>query len=196
MRALMILILSSVVLAACTPAGPPPSQATVKPVSLVTPGVPAGASFYDGCTHMLSYPSELDTSDGILFQSPSDQDVYVLIIARRRAEGEEDLSLDGLASQTAARWSAQANGPVFEAVQVTDYLGTSLDGLRSDLVDEAETHTRLMVVVRPETLLGDMLPADVVYEIVAQAPEAIWSEWDPLFEIVFQTFHPKDCGGV
>jgi hypothetical protein len=145
---------------------------------------------------MLSYPSELETSDGILFQSPSDQDVSLLIIARRRAEGEESLDLEALASQITARWSTRANGPVFEPLQVTDYLGTSLDGLRSDLVGEAGTHTRLMVVVRPETLLGDMLPADVVYEIVAQAPEAVWPEWDPLFEIVFQTFHPKDCGGV
>jgi hypothetical protein len=196
MRALMTLIVSSVVLAACTPTSLPPSQATMEPVSLVTPDVPAGASFYDGCTHMLSYPPELETSDGILFQSPSNQDVSVLIIARRRAEGEEDLALDELASQIEARWSTEANRLVFEPLQVTDYLGASLDGLRADFVSEADIHTRLMVVVRPETLLGDMLPADVVYEIVAQAPEALWSEWDPLFEIVLQTFHPKDCGGV
>ncbi len=196
MRAHVILMVSSVVLAACVPTGPPTSQATVEPVSLVTPVVPEGASYYDGCTHMLSYPSELETSDGILFQSPSDQDVSLLIIARRRTDGEEGLALDAVASQIAARWSTQANAPVFEAAQVTDYLGASLDGLRSDLVDEAETHTHLMVVVRPETLLGDMLPADVVYEIVAQAPVPIWSEWDPLFEIAFQNFHPKDCGGV
>ena len=196
MRARVILIVSSVVLAACAPTIPPTSQATVEPVLQATPDVPEGASFYDGCTHMLSYPSELETSDGILFQSPGDQNVSLFIIARRRAEGEEDLALDALASQIAARWSTQANTPVFKAAQVTDYLGTSLDGLRSDLVGETETHTRLMVIVRPETLLGDMLPADVVYEIVAQAPVPIWSEWDPLFEIVFQTFHPKDCGGV
>jgi hypothetical protein len=145
---------------------------------------------------MLSYPSALETSDGILFQSLSDQDVSVLIIARRRAEGEKDLTLEALASQIAAQWSAQEHTPVFEAAQVTDYLGASLDGLRTDLVGEAGAHTRLMVIVRPETLLGDMLPADVVYEIVAQAPEAIWPEWEPLFEIVFQTFHPKECGGV
>jgi hypothetical protein len=196
MRALVILMVSSAVLAACAPTSPPPSQTTVGSVPLVTPGVPAGATFYDGCTHMLSYPPELETSDGILFQSPSDQNASILIIARRRAEGEEDLALDGLASQIAARWSAQADGPVFEAVQVTDYLGTSLDGLKADLEGEEGTHIRLMVVVRPETLLGDMLPADVVYEIVAQAPAGSWPEWDPLFEIVFQTFHPKDCGGV
>jgi len=196
MRARVILMVSSVLLTACVPAIPTTSQATVEPVPLVTPAVPQGASFYDGCTHMLSYPSELETRDGILFQSPSYQDVSLLIIARRRAEGEETLALEALASQVAARWSTRANGPVFEPLQVTDYLGTSFDDLRSDLVDEAGTHTRLMVVVRPETLLGDMLPADVVYEIMAQAPEAVWPEWNPLFEIVFQTFHPKDCGGV
>jgi hypothetical protein len=145
---------------------------------------------------MLSYPSKLETSDGMLFQPPGDQDVALLVIARRRTEGEENLALAALASQLAARWSTVANEPVFEAVQVTDGLGTSLDGLQADLEGEAGTHIRLMVVVRPETLLGDMLPADVVYEIVAQAPEAVWSEWNPLFEIVFQTFHPKDCGGV
>jgi hypothetical protein len=192
----VILIVSSVLLAACEPTSPPPSQTTVESVPPVTPGVPTGASFYDGCTHMLSYPSQLETSDGILFQSPGDPDVSLLIVARRRAEGEEDLALDGLASRIAAQWSTEANGPVFETVQVTDYLGTSLDGLKADLVDETETHIRLMVVVRPETLLGDMLPADVIYEIVAQAPAGSWQEWDPLFEIPFQTFHPKDCGGV
>jgi hypothetical protein len=53
-----------------------------------------------------------------------------------------------------------------------------------------------MIVVRPQTLLGDMLSDDVVYEVVAQAPEETWSEWAPLFDVMFQTFHPKSCGGV
>ena len=196
MRGRVILMVSSILLVACAPTIPPTSQATVEPVSPVTPVVPQGASFYDGCTHMLSYPSELETNDGILFQSPSDQDVALLIIARHRAKSEEDLSLEALASQIAAQWSAQEHTPVFKAAQITDYLGTPLDSLRSDLVGEVGNHIHLMVVVRPETLLGDMLPADVVYVVVAQAPESTWSEWEPLFEIMFQTFHPKDCGGV
>ena len=53
-----------------------------------------------------------------------------------------------------------------------------------------------MVVVRSQTLLGDLLRDDVVYEVVAQAPGSIWSEWAPLFDVMFRTFHPKDCGGV
>jgi hypothetical protein len=55
---------------------------------------------------------------------------------------------------------------------------------------------RLMIVVRPQTMLRDLLPDDVVYQVVAQAPEETWSEWASSFEVIFQTFHPKDCGGV
>jgi hypothetical protein len=81
-------------------------------------------------------------------------------------------------------------------VEIVDYLGNTLDGLQADFVSDEGQHLRLMVVVRRQTLLGDLLPDDVVYEVIAQAPEPTWSEWAPLFEIMLHTLHPKDCGGV
>jgi len=145
---------------------------------------------------MLSYPLDLVTDDGILFQSPDDESVFVLINARRRADIERDLSLDGLASQLSVQWGDPSTVPLFESVKVTDYTGNTLDGIRADFSSGGGQHVRLMIVVRPQTLLGDLLPDDVVYEIVAQAPEKTWPEWASSFEIIFQTFHPKDCGGV
>ncbi|MEE8392069.1 MAG: hypothetical protein V3S14_14915 [Anaerolineae bacterium] len=184
-----------VLLAACAPFASPTPRATAETVQLLTPVSPNGTVFFDGCMYMLSHPPELPTADGILFQSPDDDSVFVFINARRRTDAEQDLSLDALAAQLVARWADSSTLPSFESVPVTDYLGGALDGLQADLTSDGQ-HARFMIVVRSQTLLGDLLPADVVYEIVAQASEETWSEWAPSFEIIFQTFHPKDCGGV
>ena len=163
---------------------------------MLTPVSPEGTTFFDGCTHMVSYPPELTTTDGILFQSPEEEAAFVFIIARRRTDDERGLPLEALATQISARWTSQPSTPPFEQVEVIDYLGNALDGFQADLIGDEGQHLRLMVIVRPQTLLGDLLPDDVVYEVVAQAPEATWPEWAPLFEIMFQTFHPNSCGGV
>lgn len=190
-----LVLLVLVLLVACAPFASPTPRATVETVQLLTPVSPNGSVFFDGCMYMLSHPPELSTADGILFQSPDDDSAFVFINARRRTDAEQDLSLDALAAQLAAQWADPSALPSFEPVPVTDYLGYTLDGLQADLTSEGQ-HARFMIVVRPQTLLGDLLPADVVYEIVAQAPEEAWSEWAPSLEIIFQTFHPKDCGGV
>jgi hypothetical protein len=148
--------------------------------------------------YMVSYPSQLTTTDGILFEPAGEGAASVFITARRRTDAEQALSLEELAIQVSGQWASTsgATPPVFEAVAVTDYLGDTLGGFEADFVDGEGQHVRFLIVVRPETLLGDMLSDDVVYEIVAQSPEATWSEWAPLFDVVFQTFHPKSCGGV
>ena len=191
-----LVLLLLVLLAACTPAASPAPSATVETVQLLTPVSPNGTVFFDGCMYMLSHPSELSTADGILFQSPDDDSVFVFINARRRTDAERDLSLDALAAQLGAELADPSNVPSFESVKVTDYLGNTLDGLQADFGGGERQHVRFMIVVRPQTMLGDLLPDDVVYEIVAQASGETWSEWAPSFEIIFQTFHPKDCGGV
>jgi hypothetical protein len=195
-RAATLLLWPVVLLAACTPPASPPPHLTAETVQLLTPVSAEGTVFFDGCMYMVSYPSQLATDDGMLFQSPDDESVSVFMNARRRADDEQGLSLDALAAQRGAQWTDPLTPPSFEPVQVMDYTSQALDGLQADFVGGAGQHVRLMIVVRPHTMLGDLLPDDVVYEIVAQAPEEAWAEWQPSFEIIFQTFHPKDCGGV
>lgn len=197
MKAIYSIMLLAVLLAACVPTTLPTPQAT-EAVQLLTPISPEGTIFFDGCTYVVSYHPELPPVDasGILFQSPKEEAASALIIARRRTDDERGLSLKALATRIGAQYASQPSTPNFEPVTVIDYLGNALDGLQADLVGDEGQHIRLMVVVRPETLLGDLLPDDVIYELVAQAPEATWPEWAPLFEVMFQTFHPQDCGGV
>jgi len=189
-------ILWVVLFAACTSCASPTPRTTGEPVQLLTPTVPEGAILCDQCAYMLSYPLDLATDDGMLFQAPDDESVSVLINARRRTDPERDVSLNRLATQISVQWGAPSTAPAFESVKVIDYAGQTLDGIRADFINDEGQHIRLMIVVRPQTMLGDQLPDDVVYEIVAQAPEETWPEWASSFEIIFQTFHPKDCGGV
>ena len=198
MKAHAYLVLLAILLASCTPVVSPTPSVTEEIVQLLTPTSPEGMAFFDGCTHMVSYPRQLTTTDGILFEPADEGAASLFITARRRMDAEQTLSLEELAIQASGRWAAtsQSPSPAFETVAVTDYMGNTLDGLGADFVDDEKQHVRLVIVVRPQTLLGDMLSDDVVYEVVAQAPEATWPEWAPLFDVVFQTFHPKSCGGV
>ena len=59
-----------------------------------------------------------------------------------------------------------------------------------------DDHIRLLVVLRPGTLLGDLVPTDVLYEITARAPTGEWDSWEQIFTILFESFQPLDCGGV
>jgi hypothetical protein len=198
MKSVLRAALLAVLLASCTPVVTPASPVTEEVVQLLTPVSPEGTTFFDACTHMVSYPDRLTTADGILFESSKERAVHVFITARRRTEAERALALEELAAQASARWTSasQSSPPSFEKVAVVDYLGRVLDGLQADFLDGEGHHVRLLVVVRPQTLLGDMVSDDVVYEVVARAPEAAWAEWAPLFDVMFRTFHPKSCGGV
>jgi hypothetical protein len=198
MKATLCSALLTIVLASCAPLASPTPPVTQDAVQLLTPTSPQGTTFFDGCTHMVSYPAQLTTTDGILFESPQEMAASVFITARRRSDAERTLSLEELVTQAGAQWgsTAESSTPSFEKTTVVDYLGDTLDGLQANFVSDNGQHIRVMVVVRPQTLLGDMLSDDVVYEVVAQAPETTWPEWAPLFDVVFQTFHPKSCGGV
>jgi hypothetical protein len=198
MKAHKTLVLLAILFTSCAPVTSPTPSVTEEVVQLLTPASPPGTILFDGCMYMVSYPPRLTTVDGILFESADEGAASVFITARRRMDAEEALSLEELAVYASERWAStsQSNPPLFEAAAVTDYMGDTLDGLEADLVVDEGQHARYLIVVRPETLLGDMLYDDVVYEVVAQAPDAAWSEWAPLFDVVFQTFHPKSCGGV
>ncbi|MDY7077352.1 MAG: hypothetical protein SXV54_10565 [Chloroflexota bacterium] len=185
-----------VLLSACTPLASPTPRLTAETVQPLTPFSAEGTVFFDGCMYMVSYPPALATEDGILFQSPDDESVSVFVNASRRTDDEQGLSLDALAAQRGAQWADSSTPPSFEPVPVTDYTNNTLDGLQADFVNGEGQHVRLMIVIRPHTMLGDLLPDDVVYEIVATAPDETWAEWNPSFEIIFQNFYPKDCGGV
>jgi len=156
--------------------------------------LPEGLIEYDGCAFTVSYPPEL-IEDGsgwmVFFHAESTKEAYVSIQARRETGATAEAAADALVTQ----FTGHGGLPNYEPVTVTDHLGELLTGARAELSAGGE-HFRLLLVVRPETLLGNMLPDDVVYEIVARAPEPDWSQWEAFFDIIFRTFQPRDCGGV
>ncbi|OGO16711.1 MAG: hypothetical protein A2Z14_10930 [Chloroflexi bacterium RBG_16_48_8] len=185
-----------ILLAACTPTAKPTLLATEHVLQLVTPVVPEGAGFFDGCTHMVGYPPEFTTDGaGILFET-QDPQISFYINIRRRTEIEQGLSLEELVSHVSKTYSSQSPSQELRHVMLTDFLGQELKGLITDIVTSRGMHVRLLILVRPETLLMDMVKDDVVYELVAQAPGGDWVEWESHFEIFFESFRPIECGGV
>jgi hypothetical protein len=191
-----ILFLLTILLAACTPSTTPTLPVTAQVSQLITPFIPEGVGFFDGCTHMVGYPADF-TADGagILFET-QDPQISFYVNIRRRTESEQNLSLEELASQVSKTYGSPSPTQELRQVVVTDFLDQELESLITDIVTSQGMHIRLMVLIRPETLLMDMVKDDVVYELVAQAPEAVWAEWEPKFEIFYESFHPIECGGV
>ncbi len=154
---------------------------------------PQGPTGYDGCAFTVSYPPEL-IEDGagwmVFFSAESTKEAYVSIQARRETGATGEAAADALVAQLAGHDSL----PGYELVTVIDHLGKPLTGVGAES-SAGSVHFRLLVVARPETLLGDLAPDDVVYEIVARAPEQDWPQWEPFFDVIFRTFQPRDCGG-
>jgi hypothetical protein len=185
-----------IVLAGCSPvvSGTPSDE--ISNLRAITPEVPEGAAFYDGCTHNVSYPPEFTPDDmGLLFDS-ADPQIYFYFNIRRRNQAEENLSPEEMLINVSTGYADRPPTGEIQMVMVEDFLGEELEGWMADFTAEGEMHIRLMVLVRPETLLMDMVKDDVVYELVAQAPEAVWQEWEPRFRVLFDSFHPAECGGV
>jgi hypothetical protein len=191
MKTLLSLMLLILLLAACAPTSTPqPSPITPIP----TQAPPAGTTLYDGCAFTVSYPSQLalDGSGWYVSFSPGTEELVQVTIQATRQTGARP---ETVAAALGDQFGFRGADAVFESLTVVDSLGQPVPGVEGDLVAQDE-HLRLMVVVRPETLLGNTLPDDVVYQIVARAPQAQWPQWAPLFDVIFQTFHPQDCGGV
>ena len=195
---MIVLILIAVILVACEPVQTQVVEPDHSPPQLLTSASPEGAMFLDVCTHMMSYPPDLMPDEmGFMLIHEDGSEVNVIVTARRRASGEEGLFGEDLAAHVYERYFGFTGFEVeFERTPVTNYLNETVDGFVADRVDENGQHIRLMVVIQPDFLLMDMVSDDVVYEIIARAPEEKWEEWEPGFDIIFQTFHPVMCGGV
>jgi hypothetical protein len=155
---------------------------------------PESLTFYEGCAFTVSYPQEL-IADGagwfVSFNVVSAPAVSLSIQARQETGATAQAAADALVTQL----TGHPGLPEYLDVTVTDFLGDSLTGAEAELGVDNE-HIRFLVVVRPETLLGNLSPDDVVYEIVARAPAEAWGQWEPYFDVLFRTFQPWDCGGV
>ena len=196
MKSMRNVIILLIVLSGCSPVVSATPSDEISNLRAITPEVPKGATFFDGCSHTVSYPQEF-TPDGagLLFET-MDPKIYFHFNIRRRNHAEENLSPEEMLIKVSARYSESPPVGEIQMVMVEDFLGQELEGWMADFTVEGEMHIRLMVLVRPETLLMDMVKADVVYELAAQAPEAAWQEWEPRFRMLFESFHPAECGGV
>jgi len=196
MKQSLSLFLLTILLVACTPIVTSTSSATEQVFEPITPVVTEGSGFYNGCTHMVSYPPEFTTDGaGLLFET-QDTHISFYINIRRRTESERGLSLEELMSNIGMTYGNPSNSQELNPVILTDFLGQELEGVITEFTTTQGMQTRVMIFVRPETLLMDMVKDDVVYELVAQAPTGDWAEWEPRFEIFFDNFHPIECGGV
>jgi hypothetical protein len=199
----LLLVLLSF-LSACQPAPTPEATETISShqASATTPAtLPAGSQnmqTLEACGFTINHPATL-IPDGqgyqVMFLSDSNPQVSVFIQLRRRDPSESNASMETLALHLQFRYFPEMSSLVFEPTTVTDLIGIPLAGLQRDIVKD-NLHTRLMVVVRQNTLLADLLPADVIYELVTQAPETEWVTWEPLLDAMIRSLQPRDCGGI
>jgi hypothetical protein len=152
----------------------------------------------EACGFSIEYPATL-SPDGqgylVMFLSDTDPQASVFIQLRRRDPSEANASLETLALNLQLRYFPEMSSLAFEPIPMADSFGNPLEGLQRDIV-KADIHTRLVVLVRPNTLLADKLPADVIYELVAQTPEPEWVTWKPVLDAMIRSLKPRDCGGV
>lgn len=179
-------------LSACAPTPPPqPTQAAPAPT------LPASMQTLEACGFTVNYPNQL-TPKGkgyqVTFLAP-DARVSVFIQARRRDPSESNASIDMLALSLQVRYFPEMSSLTYLRVNVADARGMILTGLQRDIVKNGIS-TRLMVFVRPNTLIADRLPADAIYELVAQVPEGDWATWKPILDEIINSWQPRDCGGV
>jgi len=181
-----------------SPADTPPSGLTPSPPQTVDPlptfTPPPGTSQYYGCAFRVYVPAELTTEEDswccVAFTPTSGEPVWLSISASKPWPG-----IDLETAFTRAVDGFRLKNPVEHAVTVLDEWGKPLTGLQSDF-SEGNKRYRVLVFVRPDALLGDMGPTEVVYEIVAQAPANDWTSWETIFEVIFQSFQPADCYGI
>ncbi|MFH2038674.1 MAG: hypothetical protein ABIJ65_04490 [Chloroflexota bacterium] len=156
--------------------------------------IPSGM-VYDGCAFTVNIPEDLSTEDigwDVWFTPVSGQAGWVSIHARKMP----GISLESAFEQAAFLYGKQPlEAPSVGSVTVRDFIDQPLPGLQADLIIEGD-HIRLLVVLRKETLLGDLSPQDVIYEITAQAPSESWNQLEPAIDVIFQSFRPFDCGGI
>ena len=176
-----------VVLVACNTQEPIPTH-TENSLPPNTP--PPNTTSYDGCAYQLQYPQELSI-DGSGWYTFLGDDGQVFISAEKARGIDLENSLNALLDFR----GIETSQATISSVTVVDINGQELPGLQADSEGKRK-HTRIWVILRPETLLGDLAPADVVYQITVQTPIKTWIDWEPIADLIFQSFVPKDCGGV
>jgi hypothetical protein len=151
----------------------------------------------EACGFRVSYPTQL-TPKGqgyqVTFLSP-DPRISVFIQARRHDPSEANASLDMLALHLQIRYFPEMSSVTYRPVNIVDDQKNTFPGLQRDIAKNG-IYTRLMVFVRPNTLIADRLPADAIYELVAQVPESDWAQWKPVLDDIINSLQPRDCGGV
>jgi hypothetical protein len=151
---------------------------------------------YYGCAFTVNVPAELSTEDigwDVWFTPTSGDPGWVSVHAKKMP----GIDLESAFEQAANQYGVQLpiDQSIIESVTVIDYLNQPLQGLQADL-DVGDDRIHLLVVVRPDTMLGDLAPEEVIYEITARAPIDIWDKWEPVFDEIFQSFQILECGGV
>jgi hypothetical protein len=183
-----VVIILLITLSACAPKKTllAPTEAT----SIPTYTPPPGTASYNGCAFQLDYPQELeiDGSGWYLFLGNQGQ---IFISAEKAGDISPDASLGAWMDYL----GVDRSQAIISSVTVVDALGQELSGLQADSESNGE-HFRLWVIERPETLLGDMSPEDVFYQIRVQTPVEEWHTWQAIADSIFESFVPRDCGGV
>jgi len=193
---LILFVFGCLLITACQPQTPIVTEETsANPLQLITPQVPAAFSFYDGCTHMLAYPAELQSDGaGLLFTNPEDETIQVYITVERRLESQAGLSLEDLTAAIATGYGLPETA-TYNSLNLTDFLGRTLPAMQAE--DQVgESRVLLMVAVMPDAFLMDQVKDDVIYTLSASAPLTQWEQWAQLFQEMLLTFTPKECGGV
>jgi hypothetical protein len=185
--ALFLLLLFS----ACTPA-PTPQTTQAMP----TPTLPTSMQTLEACGFLVNYPPQL-TPKGkghqVTFLAP-DSRVSVSIQVRRRDPSEGDSSLEMLALHLQVRHFPEMSSLSYKPINIIDDQQNTLPGLQRDIAKNG-IYTRLIVFVRPNTMIANLLPADAIYEMVAQAPETDWATWKPVLDEIINSWQPRNCSG-
>jgi hypothetical protein len=181
-------IILLITLSACAPKKTLLAPAEVAAIPTYTP--PPGTARYDGCAFRLDYPQDLEI-DGSGWYLVLGEEGQVFISAEKAGEISPDASLEAWMDDL----GIERSQATISSVTVVDSLGQELSGLQAD--DEVEgDHFRIWVIMRPETLLGDMSPEDVIYQIRVQTPIEEWNSWQVIVDLIFESFVPMDCGGL
>jgi hypothetical protein len=187
------LVFLFVLLAACSPIETPLPQPVSQNPTL-TP--PLGTTTYEGCAFTVNVPAEL-TPDGVSwhvwFAPTSGASGGVSVHAQKYPGIDLKYAFD----QTAEKYGLKppTDQSAYESVTVVDYLDEILAGKQADFTKGKE-HYRLLVIIRPDTMLGDLDPQEVIYEIFAQAPLDSWEDLEPIFNVIFESIQISDCGGI
>lgn len=139
--------------------GGPFSPTTTPTITPAPISPPATMETLEACGFSIVHPPDF-VPDGqgyqVMFQATADPYVWALIQLRHRETSEAGLPLLSLAINLQNLYFPQMGSDmIFDPLTVTDIQGNTLRGLQKDVIQD-ELHTRLITILRPNSLL---LPA-------------------------------------